>query len=240
MAVSLYDVKKAALTPRTIYMRRRYRDAEPLARAMLEPHYYRRSMLEFMGATAAKPDILHDYEIDADSVVIDAGAYVGDWAAEIAGRYGARVHAFEPSPHALAQLEARAGDTISVHPYGLGAVDQRATLALDGPGASTFKTTAAFGSAEIEIRDIVGVLAELGLDHVDLLKVNIEGGEYDLFDRLESSGWLDRIRLVSVQFHEWVPGAHRRRRHVRAALRRQHEEVWDYPWVWEYWRRSPI
>jgi hypothetical protein len=69
------------------------------------------------------------------------------------------------------------------------------------------------------------------------MKVNIEGGEYDLFDRLVETDRLPRVQLVSVQFHEWHPHAHRRRRAIRRALRRSHQEVWCYPWVWELWQR---
>ena len=70
------------------------------------------------------------------------------------------------------------------------------------------------------------------------MKVNIEGGEYDLFDRLIEAGSLGRFRQVSVQFHEWHPRAHGRRGSDTAGeLRRQHDEVWCYPWVWELWRR---
>jgi hypothetical protein len=90
----------------------------------------------------------------------------------------------------------------------------------------------------VQIRDVVGVLDELGIREVDLLKVNIEGGEYDLFDRLIETDWLRSVRLVSVQFHEWHPKAYRRRRAIRRALARSHTEVWCYSWVWEYWSRT--
>ena len=122
--------------------------------------------------------------------------------------------------------------------YGLGRSTGTAQLALDGPGASTFTRESPFGSVPVEIRDVAAVFDELELDHIDLLKVNIEGGEYDLFDRLDECGWLPRVDLVSVQFHEWHPHAYRRRRSVRRALRRDHEQVWSYPWVWELWRRT--
>ncbi|MGH8977302.1 MAG: FkbM family methyltransferase, partial [Acidimicrobiia bacterium] len=72
---------------------------------------------------------------------------------------------------------------------------------------------------------------------VDLCKVNIEGGEYDLFDRLIETVWLARIRILLIQFHEWHPNAYARRRAIRRAFSRTHDEVWDYPFVWEMWRR---
>jgi aryl-alcohol dehydrogenase-like predicted oxidoreductase len=91
----------------------------------------------------------------------------------------------------------------------------------------------------VDERDVARALDELGLEEVDLLKLNIEGGEYDVLDRLAESHWLPRIRQVSVQFHEWLPHAHLRRQRNRRALARTHVERWCYPWVWEFWERRP-
>ena len=80
------------------------------------------------------------------------------------------------------------------------------------------------------------VLDSCGIERVDLCKVNIEGGEYDLFDRLIECDWTSRITNLSIQFHEWHPNAYRRRRAIRRALQRTHTEVWNYPFVWELWQ----
>jgi hypothetical protein len=122
--------------------------------------------------------------------------------------------------------------------YGLGAEDSVAHLSAAGPGSSIYAKDSPLGeSAEVSIRDVVAVLDELEVDQVDLMKVNIEGGEFDLFDRLIEAGRLPSIRQIMIQFHEFHPDAYRRRHRVRKALRRSHEVVWDYPWVWEMWRR---
>ena len=93
-----------------------------------------------------------------------------------------------------------------------------------------------FGTTTVAVRDVAAVLAELGIGEIDLMKVNIEGAEFDLLDRLLETDWVPRIRNLSVQFHEWHPDAPRRRRAIRAALSQTHDEVWCYPWVWELWR----
>ncbi len=240
MPVSLYAAKRTLLAPRTAYKRRRAKDVSPLGRMMLEAQYYRRPMYDFMAATAENPDILVDAEIDERSVVLDVGAFVGEWSDKVSRRYGSRIYAFEPNPTVLLALARRLAD----HPnvvrldYGLGRADETANLTLAGPGSSLSTLDAQLDTAQVQVRDVVGVLAELGIAEIDLLKVNIEGAEYDLFDRLIETGWLPRIRLVSVQFHEWHPKAYRRRRAIRRVLARSHEEVWCYPWVWEFWRRK--
>jgi FkbM family methyltransferase len=232
-----YSLKKATTFPQRSYRRWRYRSADPLAKAMLEAFSYRRAMLEFMGAVAVDPDLLHRAEIDADATVLDVGAYVGEWSEPVAQRYDPTIYAFEPgSPSRRRFEQTLAGfEKVQLFDYGLGGRDQVVDLSLAGPGSNVFDLAGTFGTEPVQIRDVASVLDELGLDHVDLLKVNIEGGEYDLFDRLIETDWLPRIRLVSVQFHDWIPGAARRRRSIRRELARTHEEAWNYPWVWEFW-----
>jgi FkbM family methyltransferase len=241
VALSLYQLKRFALTPRTRLRRRRARDLRPHGRALYEQHYYRMPLYDFMAASARNPDLLVDVPIDEDSVVLDVGAFRGEWSERVWQRNRPTIHAFEPSPGAHQRAaDAFAGNAkVHVHPFGLGGADSVLPLTLDGPGSSVFGGGSAFGRVEVQIRDVIGVLDELGIDAIDLLKINIEGGEYDLLDRLDEAGWLPRIRLLLIQFHEWHPDAYRRRRRNRRALARDHHEVWGYSWCWELWALGP-
>lgn len=238
MPVSRYAVKRLALTPRTAYRRRRHRDLEPLARQLLETSLYGRSMYDFIAAVAAKPDLLTDVPITEEGVALDLGAYIGEWSKAVAERYGCTVYAFEPNPPTAAKAaeRLRGSPKVTVFPYGVGGSDATALLTRDGPGSSIHGGKGEFGSTDVQVRDIVAVLDELALETIDVLKVNIEGAEYDLLDRLAAADWLPRIGTVSVQFHEWPPRAHPRRKRIREVLGRSHEEAWNYPWVWELWQ----
>ena len=239
MPVSAYRLKRLVVSPRTAYLRRRYRDADPVAKAMLEAMGYRRSMFDFMAATAADPEILTTFDIDETSSVVDAGAFDGVWSGRIADRYGSSIHAFEPAPPAITAMErVLAGKPVTVHSMALGASDTHATLMLGGPGSWIGTGDVVGGSVDVEVRDVAAVFDELGLDEIDLLKLNVEGSEFDILDRLEETAWLPRIRILLIQFHEWHPAATRRRRAARRALRRSHTETWTYPWIWETWVRS--
>jgi FkbM family methyltransferase len=242
MAATLFELKKALFYPRTAYMRHvKERDMDPRVRKIFDDNYYRKPLYAFAAATMQNRDILIDADIDEKSVVLDVGAYIGDWSERIADKYGCSIHAFEPASGAFARARKRLHDRdrVELHPHGLGGRDQSARLAMAGPGSTIYSTSSPMGSFEdITIRDVTAVLAELGVKEVDLLKVNIEGGEFDLFDRLVDSGWMPRIRQTMIQFHEFHPNAYWRRHKVRRALRRTHREVWDYPWVWEFWTRD--
>ncbi len=190
-----------------------------------------------MAAVGENRDLLTDVDIDEHGVALDLGAYVGGWSKRMAERYGCTIYAFEPSPGPAAKAAAdlEAFPKVTVLPFALGAADHTAQLARDGPGSSLFGGKGQYGHVEVHVRDIVEVLDELGIERVDVLKVNIEGAEYDLLDRLAEARWFPRVRTLSVQFHEWHPNAHGRRRRLRRTLHATHDNVWTYPWVWELW-----
>lgn len=237
MGLTAYRAKRLLLAPRAAYRRARSRDLDPYARQLLETQSYGKAMYRWMDAVAANRDLLTDVAITEAGVAVDLGAYVGEWSARMAARYDCTIYAFEPSPGLAAKAAERvaAHPKVSVFPYGVGAVDDELQLSRDGPGSTLYGGRAEFGTVKVRIRDVVTVLDELGLDAIDVLKVNIEGSEYDVLDRLAQAQWLPRIATVSVQFHEWHPDAYRRRRRVREALARTHDQVWSYGWVWELW-----
>lgn len=228
----LYAAKNLALTPRRAIRRRTHPETDPDMRRMLDQNYYRRALLDWRVACIRNPDILIDLPIDQTSVVFDVGAFRGDWSAQVLARYGATVHGFEPAPGPFQRMRSEAPDVVA-HEYALGGSDGTVTLSLDGPGSNTLGRGGR--AVDVQVRDVAAVVDELG--PVDVLTVNIEGGEYDLFDRLAETGQLAGIGTVLVQFHEWAPWAHLRRRKNRRALARTHLEDWSYPWVWERWSR---
>ena len=230
-------MRRVLRSPRAWLRRRVERDAPE--RPWLEHFAYSRAIYAFLRARTTSPHLTVDFDLDERSIALDAGAYVGDWTAALIQRSGASVYAFEPNPKAFARLNERVRSWPNVHAYeyGLGARDEKQTLTLQGPGSTVFGTSSMHDTAIVETRDIVAVLDELGIDRVDLLKLNIEGGEYDVLQRLIDSGWSERVGVILVQFHEWIPHAHRRRRALRRSLRRTHSPLWHYPWIWEAWHR---
>ena len=240
VATPSYRIRRALRAPRAAYMRRKMKNLHPITRAQFEFVSYRRSAHDFLKATIRKPDLILDVGADAESIIFDVGAFTGDWAEKVSVRSGAKIYSFEPSPEALPALHRRLDQypNVTICEYALGARDASMTLADTGPGSTLYGSSTSVDLPRVAVRDIVGVIEELELDHVDVIKMNIEGGEYDVLERLADTGWLPKIGLVSVQFHEWLPRAHRRRRAIRHALARSHTLVWEYPWVWELWKRD--
>ena len=68
------------------------------------------------------------------------------------------------------------------------------------------------------------------------MKINIEGGEYDLLEDFIQSGEIKKIINIQVQFHYFITGAKTRMRKIQKSLRKTHVLTYQYPFIWENWR----
>jgi len=237
---SLYELKKAALFPRTLYMRRKFKDTKGFARAALELHYYRPSFISFMGATMANKHILHDADLKPDSLVVDVGAFNGSWAQHMVDRYDPIIYAFEPNTKSYDALMQKAQNNSKLKPipYGLGEEDEKVEFTINGLGSSMYEERARHADLPretVEIRAIDRVWKELKMGQVDLMKINIEGAEFPLLEKMIEADLLRNVDCFMIQFHEWHPGAYGRRKKIQKELSKTHRLLWDYHFVWEKW-----
>ena len=87
------------------------------------------------------------------------------------------------------------------------------------------------------IRDLSSVLNELDIKSIDLMKINIEGGEFPLMEHIISCGKQAIVRQYQIQFHNFVENAVDRRIQISHALSETHIRTWCYTFVWENWRK---
>jgi len=190
-------------------------------------------------ATRGNKTLRVEYPLDSRSVVFDVGGFEGQWASDIFARYLCRVHVFEPMEEAARAIARRfAGNPhVTLHPVALGARAGMAQLTLDGDGSSLHLP----GEKRITVQVVTPeqVFAEQKIDEVALMKLNIEGAEYDLLDHVIASGLVARIRYIQIQFHATIPDAERRMREIQSGLARTHRATFQYPFVWESWERLP-
>ena len=197
-----------------------------------------RAMVEKWYADGGDDRFRFDYPLDERSFVLDIGGYEGQWASDLYARYRCRIAVFEPVAHFARSIEARFrknGD-IAVFHCGLGARSRAETIYLKGASSSTQKKQAQ--SEQIEIVDVQQWFQEHAIETVQLLKINIEGGEYELLERLVATGLIGRIDDIQVQFHNFVPDAVARMEQVQRAMRATHTPTYQYRFVWENWRRN--
>ncbi|MES2107453.1 MAG: FkbM family methyltransferase [Bacteroidota bacterium] len=178
-----------------------------------------------------------NYDLTIDSLVFDLGGYEGQWSNTIFDKYGCSIFIFEPVTAFADNIKKRfeANPKIEVFPYGLSAETTRCRLAIHDDATSAFKTGKE--TAEIELRSAEEFFKERHIGVIDLMKINIEGGEYDLLDHLIATGSITQIRNIQVQFHDFVPDAEIRMKAIQDRLRKTHRLTYQYLFVWENWER---
>lgn len=177
-----------------------------------------------------------DYALDSSSVVYDVGGYHGDWAEDIHKKYGATIEVFEPVERFVKLLQKKftGNDKIHIYPYGLSDKNETATISLEEASSSLFKTK---GSSEkiklVAAHTIIGPN-----DKIDLMKMNIEAGEYALLEDLIKHDLVKNITDIQIQFHVFIDNADSRRKKLQSELSKTHELTYSYRYIWENWRRK--
>ena len=184
-----------------------------------------------------------DYPLTAESVVLDIGGFKGDYAASISNKFGCFIHVFEPMKDQARYIGNRAkkNPKVSVHPVGVGGKTEDITIYIPkGKDEATMHPgdTEIAKEEQIKVIDIAEVFDSLELDHVDLMKLNIEGAEFDLLDRLIKKGLHKKVTDIQIQFHKIADDSEERREKIREKLSKTHKCTWDYPFVWENWKKK--
>lgn len=176
------------------------------------------------------------YDLNKDSIVFDVGGYEGQWASDIYSMYHCQVHIFEPVEEFATNIRRRffKNPDIVVHQFGLSDRNETTKFGLDKNCTSAFKPGKILVAAQFV--ETVKFLADSNIKFIDLMKINIEGGEYDLLDYLLRVGCACNIRNIQVQFHDFIPDANIRMAKIQRDLSITHALTYQYMFVWENWK----
>lgn len=166
-----------------------------------------------LGLTLAAFD-RHVSQLGAGSLAIDCGANVGDVTARLAAT-GAQVHAFEPEPYLFSLLVKRfAGvPNVSLHNAAVAARAGRLRLWLEDDPARELSElnrhsilrspNADRGTQHVEVDcvDLLDFVAGLGRKP-DLVKIDIEGAEVEILERLLAEDRFGDVGAMFVETHE--------------------------------------
>jgi FkbM family methyltransferase len=183
-----------------------------------------------------------DDGLDADSRVLCAGAG-NDISFEKAliTSYGCKVVLLDPSPTGTAtvQRENLSGENLKFLPIGLAGVDDVIEFEEPrDPKEGSFVGNPKFNSAAHKFRCQTpsALMSELAWRHIDLLKIDIEGFEYQVIQHILQKGL--SVKQICVEFHHGDPFPYRREDTIRAilALRKGgydlvHRSSWDHTFI---------
>lgn len=179
----------------------------------------------------------YSYDLNENSVVFDVGGYKGDFAAEIFARYRSSVFIFEPVEKYAHYCEKRFSNNpnISIFPCGLGSSEFQLDIEEDA-NRTQMKLASGARVTQVQIKSFKTVVNDLSVEKIDLLKINIEGGEYELLENIYQIGYMGKIANIQVQFHDFIKDSDIKRRFVHNMLKATHDCNWSYEYIWENWK----
>lgn len=180
----------------------------------------------------------YTYDLNEDSVVFDVGGYEGDWAEKIVAQYHCRIHVFEPVKAFADAIRDRFAENpkIEVHAFGLGGIDRDEPMAINRNASSIYKSSDK--GETVHIANVAEWIRRQKIKQIDLIKINIEGGEFELLERLIAENMLELFSDIQVQFHSFAPDADARMEAIHQALAKTHSPSYAYRYIWENWYRK--
>jgi FkbM family methyltransferase len=144
-------------------------------------------------------------ELTPKSIIYSAG--VGDniaWDLAMIDRFGVTVHAFDPTPMCIKWIDDQSlPPRFRFQPVGLAARDGLAQFRVPRRGFNFTPDTGGGVTITAPVRRLSTLMRELGHDHLDVLKLDIEGSEYDVLADL--LGEPIPVRQLLVEFHHNFP-----------------------------------
>lgn len=173
-------------------------------------------------------------------IVFDLGAFEGEFT-EKTLKEGVNYYLFDTNPDMIEILNKKFINNSNVHifPFGLGdknitGESTKSILPWASAGAS-FKPS---DGSNFIIRKFSEFVNEMNISRVDLLKSNIEGGEYPLFNHMNEIDFIKNIKSIQVQPHDFNNEATIDLLNMHKIMHKTHDLEKSYPFVWDFWKRK--
>lgn len=167
------------------------------------------------------------------SQVLILGGYKGDSTLHIYNEFNCHVKVLEPIEDYANEIASRINFPSKITIERCAASSNAEGLLLNLGGERTSQFVQSEQVVNVESRDIA--LLVQGMRQVDLLEMNIEGGEYEVLNRLISTDNITRISTILVQFHNLGLISELERSKLRNSMNLTHENIFTFDWVWERW-----
>lgn len=143
-------------------------------------------------------------------IIIDAGANIGLTSIVFANRYPqARIFAIEPEQSNFALLCKNAAPYTNIVPIQAALWNLNTDITLVDPGldkwgfqVSNCCDTSTSRREYIKAITLDSLLANQHIETIDILKIDIEGAEKEVFDSSES--WIGKVNIIIVELHDRI------------------------------------
>jgi FkbM family methyltransferase len=187
-----------------------------------------------------KEEMRYEYDgvLNENSTVLDLGGYHGEFSNIIFNKYKSKIQIYEPIKNHFDFICDFFKGNSSIKVFNVAVSDKTGVCYLSNKG--TASSVVSIGETDgceiVKSRDILEIISEIGNSKIDLIKINIEGGEYDLLDRVISGDKIKQFSNIQVQYHNFFPDSNDRRDSINNKLKETHFNTFCYPFIWENWR----
>jgi FkbM family methyltransferase len=137
------------------------------------------------------------------SVIVDAGANVGMSSVYFALRYpDAKIVAIEPEASNFEVLRRNAELFSKIIPVNAALWSHDGVVQMQdrGGGHWGMRVTDAQSGAATRSTTVPALIAQLGIGQIDLLKIDVEGAECEIF--ADASPWIGRVGVICAEMHD--------------------------------------
>lgn len=143
-----------------------------------------------------------DIALKRDATVVDVGANIGDFSIQAAKLCPAgTVYAVEPVSANVecikSHIKLNDVENVVIIPFALGAHEGETLIHTAGAHSSVYWGTA--DTERVRVTTLESLMSTNGIRYIDLLKLDCEGAEWDIFPASESL--LTRIGAITMEYH---------------------------------------
>jgi FkbM family methyltransferase len=187
--------------------------------------------------------LVFNYPINSNSVIVDFGAHIGEWAKQMEAKYNPNIYLVEPLSTFCHELvhKFHTNDKVYIIQSGISNYNGVSHLYLQRLIQAISKYDKTDNMVSIHVQTPDNILKMIPHDVIDILQINIEGEEYNVLESMIDTGCISRIKHLQVQFHKIFDDSVERRNAIQKKLIELGFELnWNYEFIWESWTNKNI
>lgn len=200
---------------------------------------------------ASKGDetFIFNHNLNKNSIVVDLGAYTGVWASHLNEKNQCKIYLLEPVEEFYKILENKFKNNDNIHYRQVGIGTENKNLFLSNNQIKADATRIRYSSKDennnvsnnkIQIVTLDNMMNYWDIKYIDLLQINIEGGEYNILENWLETGIINKIKILQIQFHNFsdIENYIYRRKNIQKELQKNGYKLkYCFQWVWESWEK---
>lgn len=182
--------------------------------------------------------LIFDIKLKQEGLVLDIGSYLGEYTERVLGKNPKMTFwLYEPIPSYFNACvnKFKNRENVVVYQTAVSADGRDFQMHIDGLRSRQGSAASSEGVPvdSISIQEIFDSVSE-----IELLKMNIEGMEYECLEQLIHSNSLIKSKYLLIQFHNFEKESKDRRNALRMDIERDFNNIYTFEWIWELWIRK--